>query len=395
MFRRKTLITYLGIYFFAISTVVRFVTKLRGDPFLWPVSGLLAVSFLLMVIEPWLFRRSRFYTYLYLAVQTGLVIILAILPPLNDYFASLFFSLTLQAMNILPVRIGFRWTSAFAAVMGVFMIHALGWAVGSPLILIYAGAYFFFGSYAAFIRQAEDAHHENQRLLGELQTAHQQLYIYTAQAEELAVVQERNRLARSLHDSVSQTVFSMTMMAEAARILFDRDPVQAASQLGKLQALAKSALAEMRSLIFDLRPTAVAQQGLIPALRHHIATLERQHGLVVALHVTGESHLPDEQAEQLFSIIQEVLNNVAKHAWVDKASVNLQFEDRRIFLRVQSRGRGFVPEAMDAEEKHIGLSSIRKHVEMMGGTFSVDSRPGEGMCVTVEVTSADGGEKNG
>jgi signal transduction histidine kinase len=253
MFRRKTLITYLGIYFLAMSAVVRFVTILRGDPYLWPVSGLLAVIVVLMALEPWLFRRSGLYTHLYLAVQTGLIIVLAILPPPNDYFTIVFLSLALQAMNALDPRRGFRWISVFAAAMGVLVIDAWGWAAGVPLIMIYAGGYLFFGAYAAAIRQTETARRENERLLDELQAAHRQLQAYASQAEESAVAQERNRLARGLHDSVSQTVFGLTMLVEAVRILFDRDMARAASQLDKLQELAKSALGEMRSLIFELR----------------------------------------------------------------------------------------------------------------------------------------------
>jgi signal transduction histidine kinase len=260
MLRKRTLITYLGIYFFAISTVVRFVTRLRGDPFLWPVGALLACIVVLMVLERWLFRRSRLCTHVYLAVQTALVVVLAILPPANDYFASLFFSLALQAMDALPVRVGFRWISAFAAAMGVLMIDALEWAIGLPLIPIYAAAYFFFGSYAAFIRQAETARRENQRLLSELRSAHEQLQVYSAEAEELAVVQERNRLARDLHDSVSQTIFSVTLLAEAVRLLCDRDLVRAAVELDRLGELAQSALKEMRTLIFELRPAPAGSE---------------------------------------------------------------------------------------------------------------------------------------
>ena len=253
MLQRRTLITHLAIYLMAASTVVRVVTKLRGDPYLWPVSGVMAVIVLLMAVEPWISRRPGPWTQLYLAVQTGLVIVLAILPPSGDFFATFFISLSLQAMNALDARRGFRWISAFVAVMGVLVIDDWGWAAGLPLVLIYAGGYLFFGSYAAFIRQAETARQENQRLLDELQAADKQLQAYTSQAGEFAVIQERNRLARGLHDSVSQTVFSMTMLAEAVRILFERDKARAASQLDRLQELAKSALGEMRSLIFELR----------------------------------------------------------------------------------------------------------------------------------------------
>ena len=254
--KRGALITYLGIYFFAVSTAVRLITSLRGDPFVWPVSALLALSLLLMVLEPWLFRCSRWHTHIYLAVQTAVVIVLAILSPASDYFATLFFSLALQAMAALPVRVGFCWIVAFSATTSVLLINALGWAGGLPLIMIYTAAGFFFGSYTAFIRQAETARNETQRLLTELRAAHEQLRAYSAQAEELAVVQERNRLARNLHDSVSQTVFSMTLLAEAVRLLCDRDPARATSELDGLGTLDQSALSEMRSLIFELRPAS-------------------------------------------------------------------------------------------------------------------------------------------
>jgi signal transduction histidine kinase len=218
---------------------------------------LLALSFLLMALEPWLFRRSCWHTHLYLSAQTALVVALAMLSPGSDYFATLFFSLALQAMAALPVRVGCCWIVAFSSATSVLLVHGFGWAGGLPLIMIYAAAGFFFGSYTAFIRQAEAARGENQRLLMELRTAHEQLQAYSTQAEELAVVQERNRLARNLHDSVSQTVFSITFLAEGVRMLCDRDARRAVSELEELGSLAQTALSEMRSLIFELRPAPV------------------------------------------------------------------------------------------------------------------------------------------
>jgi signal transduction histidine kinase len=393
MFRRRSLITYLGIYFFAISTAVRIVVKLRGDPSIWPVCSLVAAILVLMATEPWLFRRSRLYTHLYLAVQTGLVTVLAILPPPNDYFASFFFSLALQAMDALPVRTGFRWISAFVAITGVFMIDVLGWAVGSPLILIYAAAYVLFGSYAAYIRQAETARQENQRVLDELQDAHEQLYLYTAQAEELAVAQERQRLARNLHNSVSQMVFGMSMLAEATRIHLGRDPARAAPELDRLQELSKSALAEMRSLIFELRPTPMAEHGLIPALRHYLATLEREHGLDVALDIVGELSVLDEQGERLFRIVQEALRDLVDQGEVDRVGVTLHFEDGRLTLQVEHRGRRDVSEDVGASSAR--LAAVRDEVEALGGKMTVDARPGKATRVTVEILSISGVEDDG
>lgn len=211
---------------------------------------------------------------------------------------------------------------------------------------------------------------------------------------EEAIAAERNRLARNLHDSVSQTVFSMTLTAEAARILFDRDAARAASELDKLQALAKSALAEMRSLVFELRPTAVTEKGLIPALRHHMVTLDRLHGLVVALCIEGEPHLTDLEARQLYRVIQEALNNVVKHARTDRASVALQFEDARVLARIEDEGQGFAPGAVGAEGQRIGLSTMRERVEMLGGTLTIDSSPGAGTRVTVELVPVSGEGSN-
>jgi signal transduction histidine kinase len=320
-------------------------------------------------------------------VQTVIISVLSLITPDVDYFSTLFLTLAVQAMYVFPLRTGSRWVGVFTVVMATLMLYGHPLSKGLPLVIIMSAAYFFVGSYAAVTREAEVAHEESQRLLAELQAAHEELKAYAAQAEELAVVRERNRLARNLHDSVTQTIFTMTLTTEAARILFDRDPAQAGPQLDKLQELAKSALAEMRSLVFELRPTAVVTQGLIPALRHHITMLERQYGLVVTLHMTGEPHLPDEQAQRLFHIIQEALNNVVKHAQVDKANVTLRFDNGRVFLQVQDHGRGFAPAAIHADRKSMGLSSMRERAEMLGGTLTIDSGPGEGTRVTVEMIS--------
>jgi signal transduction histidine kinase len=187
----------------------------------------------------------------------------------------------------------------------------------------------------------------------------------------------------------------MRLTAEAARILFDRDTTRAASELDKLQALAKSALAEMRSLVFELRPTAVTEQGLIPALRHHIVTLERQHGLVVALQVGGEPQLTDLEAQRLFRVIQEALYNVVKHARTDRASLILEFEAGRVLARIEDEGQGFTPEAVEAEGQGIGLSTMRERVEMLGGTLTIDSSPEAGTRVTVELDSGSGEGSHG
>jgi signal transduction histidine kinase len=400
MTRHRTLITYLAAYFFAIGAAIRYLSTFRGHPSQWTIAALLAAFLTLMSIEPWLTRRSHWYTHLYLAVQTGIIIALSLTTPNADFFALLFISLTLQAMHVFPPRIGFRWVGIFTLVMAVLMILGLGWGVGLPLVLINAVAYFFIASYVAVIhrletarQEAEIARQESQTLLAELQEAHRELQLYAAQVEELAAVEERNRLARELHDSVTQTIFSMTLIADAARILLERDPTKAGAQIDRLLELARSALAEMRSLISHLRPKTVAEEGLIPALRRHVAERGSQGGLTVALNLEGyaedDTRLPPETEEALFRIVQEALNNVVKHAQSDRAEVRLRLRDELVSLLVEDSGLGFDPTRVSSGASHLGLTSMRERVRALGGTLEIESQQGAGTRIKVEVPLAE------
>ena len=170
-------------------------------------------------------------------------------------------------------------------------------------------------------------------------------------------------------------------------MLMERDPDRVTGELDKLQILAKSALSEMRSLIFELRPTAVSELGLVPALRYHIMTLERQYGLLVDLQVSGESRLPDLEARRLFRIIQEALNNVVRHAHTSKASVTLRFNEEQVFLQIEDLGVGFDPKAIVVPKDHMGLAGMQERAEALGGQLAVDSHPGQGTTVTLELAT--------
>ncbi|MBN1991981.1 MAG: sensor histidine kinase [Anaerolineae bacterium] len=405
MARYRTLITYVIIYFFALSATIRGLIHFQGRTYQWLVTGLLAAFFLLLAIEPWLSRRSPWYTPLYLAVQTVITAVLLLIPAgsiVTDYFAVLLIPLTLQAMRVLPPRIGFRWIILFTVVMAILMLYRFGWGEGIPFILTYTVAYLFAGSYVAFMRQAdtareeaEAARQESQKLLTELQEAHRQLQHYAAQAEELAATKERHHLARELHDSVTQTIFSITLTAKSARLLLDKDPAQVAPQLDHLQELAQGALAEMRALIFELRPPAVEEEGLVSALRKHLAALKSRAGLEVDLQIEGERRLSGIQERRLFRIVQEALNNVVKYAQVGNAVVTLIMEDNRVLLQIEDEGIGFDPAALKFNETKMGLSSMRERAEMMGGTFQVDSQPSAGTRIRVEIPQVEGEEADG
>jgi signal transduction histidine kinase len=394
MARRTLIIIYIATYLLAIGSIIRFLVRFRDDQF-WSIALLCTGYLVLLFSEPFIFRRNRLLTTIYLFVQIAIISALSFIVPAVDYWAALFFPLIVQVMLNFPQRTGFLITGVFTVIMAILMLQGPGPVVGLPLILINAVVYFLMAAFFAIIREAETANEEIRKQQAELQSTYQQLHSYTVQAEELAVLQERNRLARNLHDSVTQTIFSMRLTAEAAKMLLEQNPAKVAAELEKLQTLAKSALAEMRSLVFEMRPTAVSELGLVPALRHHVMTLERQNGLAVDLQVSGEPHLSDLEAQRLFRISQEALNNVVKHAQTDKACLTLRFDGEHVFLQVEDQGKGFDPQFLPTVEDHMGLVGMQERVEAMGGTLTIESHPGQGTCVTVEMTSTAEEESDG
>jgi signal transduction histidine kinase len=393
--RHRAFITYLAAYFLGVSTFLRYLEGYLHQPYQWAVIGLLAAFLLFSALEPLLSRRSRIYTHLYLGLQSGIIVAVALMPHRDDWFSNLYLVLTLQAAHVLTSKIAFRWIGAFALMFIPLLLYTRGLSEGVPLVLTATVAVFLIGSWLALLRHAETSKKETQGLLTELQEAHRQLQLYTAKAEELAVLEDRNRLARNLHDSVSQTIFSMRLTAEAARLLLEQDQAKAGEQLLRLQELSESALAAMRALIHELRPTAIAEQGLVPALRRLLTLLERQHGLCTTFNVSGQPELSDEQSEQIYRIVQEGLNNVVKHARTDRATVTARFERQRVVLQIEDRGRGFDPERVAETAESIGLASMRERVESLAGTLKIVSSPEQGTRITVEVGRANEDGNNG
>jgi signal transduction histidine kinase len=254
--------------------------------------------------------------------------------------------------------------------------------VGLPLIFANGIAYFLFAAFIAIIREAVTARDQSQRQLAELLKVQDAL----RQSElEKAITEERSHLARNLHDSVTQTIFSVTLTAEAAKILIDRDKKQTVEQLDKLLDLSGSALAEMRSLIFELRPTAVAELGILPALNQYLARLDEVNNLKVDLQVQGEPDLEDLEAQRLFFVIREALNNIVKHADVNEAGITLDFGNDKVLLKVVDHGKGFDPSSIDPTKNKMGLASMRERVEKFGGTLALDSQIGVGTKIIVEI----------
>jgi PAS domain S-box-containing protein len=206
------------------------------------------------------------------------------------------------------------------------------------------------------------------------------------QAGELAAGEERAHLARELHDSVTQALFSMTMVTRSVELLLDRDAGGARAQLGQLRELQREALAEMRALIFELRPGNLEQDGLVRALKTHTSALQGRLGLPIVVESDLETRLPLAAEEVLYRIAQEALHNVVKHAKAKQVWVGIHAREGGIRLRIQDDGLGFDPTRVP--DGHLGLAGMRARADRIGATFVCTSQPGDG--TTIEVTLAAG-----
>jgi signal transduction histidine kinase len=206
------------------------------------------------------------------------------------------------------------------------------------------------------------------------------------EAQDKAALQERQKLARDLHDSVSQALYGIALGARTARTLLDRDPSRAADPLDYVLTLADAGLAEMRALIFELRPESLQTEGLVAALEKQMASLRARHGLVVTTRFCPEPDIPLDIKEALYRIAQEALNNTVKHARAAAVEVELTCADDRVQLRIRDNGVGFDPTA--SFPGHFGLRGMQERVAKHGGRVTVESTPGEGTTVAVEVPVA-------
>jgi signal transduction histidine kinase len=216
------------------------------------------------------------------------------------------------------------------------------------------------------------------------------------QTKELAVVEERSRLARELHDAVTQTLFSASLLAEVLPEVWASDPDEGNRLLQELQQLNRGALAEMRTLLLELRPTALVEASLEALLRQLAEAISGREGMPVEVAIEGECRLPPDVHVALYRIAQEALNNVVKHAQATQVSVSLSsgasvlssdVDGERVELVICDDGRGFDPDAVPVGS--LGLGIIRERAQAIGATLEIDTEFGYGTQVRVVCAPAD------
>ncbi|MBN1641285.1 MAG: GAF domain-containing protein [Anaerolineae bacterium] len=264
-------------------------------------------------------------------------------------------------------------------------------SMGIPLVIgdqVYGGLGFYYAQPQAFS--------DEQVRLATTFAEQAALAIENAQLRERAAQSaaqaERNRLARELHDAVTQTLFSATMIAEVLPRLWDRRPEEGRRRLDELRDLTRGALAEMRALLLELRPSALAEAPLDDLLRQLGEAIAGRARVRVDVSVEGACEVPQEAKIALYRIAQEALNNVAKHAHARSAAVRLCCEPGQAALTIADDGVGF--DLARAPQDHFGLGNMRERAEAIGATLEVRTGPARGTQVAV-TWEADREERRG
>jgi signal transduction histidine kinase len=229
-----------------------------------------------------------------------------------------------------------------------------------------------------------------QTIANQAATAIENARLY-GQARRLAALEERQRLARELHDSVSQVLYGVGLGARTASALLDRAAItpelkaSLAEPLDYILSMAEAGLAEMRALIFELRPDSLEREGLVAALARQAAALRARHSLDVHTDFCEEPTLSFEEKEALYRIAQEALNNTVKHAQAGRVDIRLGVSQGGIELELTDDGVGFDPCAEYAG--HMGLNSMRERAAQIGGILEIESEAGKGAVIRVRVPS--------
>jgi len=375
----------VGIATLVAVTAILFNGYPADDVRRWAVLG---IMILFGVTQGWFVRLINFdeHPHLHLAFLTLLTLALVLLHATFNGILVLFFVLSSHALAILPTRTGYVWVLFWGALTTAIMLSLFDQAwTGLFTGLGTTCGYIFIGSAANAQRRAELASAESQRLLLQLQAAHAQLQAYTVRSEELAVAQERNRLAREMHDTLGHRLTVAAVQLEGAQRLVQRDPDKAARMVGTVRTQVLEGLDELRRTVATLRTPLEIDLSLPTALTRLVATFQQATGL--AVHLALPDALPDVPTDvrhALYRAAQELLTNVQRHAGANNVWMHLEWMDRAtgstVQVRVEDDGQGLPTTGIAGGS---GLLGMRERAEQLNGTLRVQTGRRGGACVTM------------
>lgn len=346
------------------------------------VSGILLGYGVLLGLETIITRRHVSIAYLYFAAQVMLALAAMMFYRELDFFALLLVPLAGQAMFVFRERVAVALVGVMLMATLLGQIDQFGFPGGLPFFLLYGAGIVFVTVFSATTIRSEANATTAEQLVTKLEDANARLSAYIHQADELAAAQERNRLARELHDTVAQALYGIALQAEAGRRSLDQGQSDIASgSLEEISANAQLAFKETRLLIFALRPTELEEIGLAGSIQSRLDAVERRSGIEVKTAVDDLHGLSEETELGLFRIAQEALNNAMRHSNCTGIEVKLEHAGDKILLSVADNGVGF----NNTGTAGFGLAGMKERALGMGGTCSITAGEHGGTVVVAEV----------
>jgi len=274
-------------------------------------------------------------------------------------------------------------TFLWSTMIGVIWLLSGDWLATIRTGLAYGGAIVFVVVFTQILVIEQKTRIEVERLANELEGANRKLREYAVQVEELATAQERNRLAREIHDGLGHYLTAVNIQIKAAQAVMSADPERAQDALNKAQTLAQEALLDVRRSVASLRASPTENRPLHEALFSLIEEC-RASGLDITLETSGVMRILAPKVElALYRAVQEGLTNVRKHAQATHARVRLDYQSGRVCLQVEDDGKGVEPSGSSAEG--FGLMGLHERVTLLGGQMQIHSVPGEGFQMKIEI----------
>jgi NarL family two-component system sensor histidine kinase LiaS len=359
-----------------ISTAIMALLGISGLHNLLLQITALVLCLIFVLLYQFLFRTGAYERnpVIYFGLQAVVLSLLVMLPSTaNDAFNFLFYILTVQAAVVFTTRVAASWTSLYFVIASAVVLLDRG-LVGLYAVFFYLATFVVCAIFGHTVQQTELTSEHNQQLVDELKETQQKL-------QELAVVEERNRLARELHDSVKQQVFAISMQLSAAQTMLSESD-KAFSAVTEAEQLAQQAGAELTTLINALRPPGLESRTLPTAIQEYVKEWSRQNKIETEVNIDSTISLVPQLEQALFRVLQEALSNVARHSRADWTGVTLQNKNSHIELLIEDNGIGY-----DAEQviKGIGLDSMRERIEAVDGSLEVSGRSPQGTCVAARV----------
>jgi signal transduction histidine kinase len=379
--REKTIFQISSFLFLGVAAAVGFV-QTTSIPIRGAMVALLLAMAILQVRAPG-HHSPSWQIHLYLGVQATLIAVLMFLVPGWTMFPALYCLLGFQTVFLLSPNPGILWIAAYVIITMVSFALSFGWEEGLIALPIYGGLNAFFGAYANALLRANAARQESQALLDELRQAHGQLQEYALRVEEMAVVEERNRLAREMHDTLGHRLTVASVQLEGAQRLCSVDPKQAASMVNTVHQQVREALSELRSTVATLRTPIEADLRLRSSLRRLISDFQEATGLTV--HQVLPEDTPDLPATHrlaLFRAVQEALTNIQKHAQATQVWLLLTFHSDRVSLIVSDDGKGV---SIRRDQTGFGLRGLRERAAQLGGELYLEPRRGGGTQLSLRL----------